>query len=400
MKILIVIPAVGNVYGGPSKCVFELAQALGRLSINVDIITTNANGKTNLEVPLNVWIKETHYRIQYFAYWGWGDYKVSGSMIQWLFQHISDYDLVHTNAIFSLPNLPAYWACRLRQVPYIVTPHGMLEPWALAYKAWKKRLFYTLFEKPALNYASALQMLASTEAEQVKLLGIKSPLAVVPNGIHHQDFAKLLEPELFYRQFPHTRNKKLILFLGRIDPKKGLDLLAKAFSTVHKQFPQTHSIVAGPDNINFLPTAKNYFAEANCLEAVTFTGMLTGELKYAALAAASIYIAPSYSEGFSMSVLEGMASGLACVITTGCNFPEAAKARAAHVVNIDEQQISTALIECLEYPQQAREMGDRARQLILENYTWDKIATKMIATYEAILNNVEVNSLMFTYQKQ
>ena len=385
MKILIVIPSVGKVYGGTSQFVFELAQALGKLSIDVDIITTNANGKTNLEVPLNVWIEETHYRIQYFAYWGWSDYKVSRSMTQWLFQHITDYDLVHTNAIFSLPNLPAYWACKLRQVPYIVTPHGMLEPWALSYKAWKKRLFYALFEKPALNCANAIQMLASTEAEQVKLLGIKSPLAVVPNGIHHQDFAQLSEPELLYQQFPHTRNKKLILFLGRIDPKKGLDLLAKAFGKVYGQFPQTHLIVAGPDNIDFLPTAKNYFAEANCLDAVTFTGMLTGELKYAALAAASIYVAPSYSEGFSMSVLEGMASGLAAVITTGCNFPEAAQAGAAHVVNIDAEEIATALKNCLQHPEQTKAMGDRARKFIFEQYTWECIAVKLLDIYSAIL---------------
>lgn len=386
MNILMVIPAVGNVYGGTSKCVFELAQALGKLGISVDIITTNANGKTKLDVSLNIWIQQKNYRIQYFSYLSWGDYKVSGSMTKWLFENVTNYDLVHTNAIFSLSNLPAYWACKLHQVPYIITPHGMLEPWALSYKAWKKRFFYALFEKPALNYANALQMLASTEAEQLKLLGIKSPLAIVPNGIHHQDFENLPDPELFYQQFPDTRNKKLILFLGRIDPKKGLDLLSTAFSKVHKQFPQTHLIVAGPDNIGFLPNVKNYFTEAGCLDAVTFTGMLTGKLKYAALAAATIYVAPSYSEGFSMSVLEGMASGLATVITTGCNFPEAAKAGVAHVVNINAEEIATALSKCLQHPKQTQAMGDRARQFIFEQYTWERIAIRLIEVYTAILN--------------
>jgi glycosyltransferase involved in cell wall biosynthesis len=390
MKILLVIPAVGSVYGGPSKCVFELGQALGKLDISVDIIATNANGKTNLDVTLNTWIAEKYYRIQYFSYWGWDDYKFSWSMTRWLFQHINDYDLVQTNAIFSIPNLPAYWACQLHKIPYVITPHGMLEPWALSYKAWKKRFFYALFEKSALNQASAIQMLAATEAERTKVLNLKSPCTVIPNGIHRQDFETLPDPKLFYQQFPETCGKNLILFLGRVDPKKGLDLLAKAFAQIYSQFPHAHLIVAGPDNVGFLPTAKNYFAEAGCLDGVTFTGMVTGKLKYAALAAASIYVAPSYSEGFSMSVLEGMASGLPCVITTGCNFSEAAQAQAAYVVDINAEAIANALRECLQHPQRAKEMGDRARQLILEQYTWDKIAAKMVEIYQAILNGQDL----------
>ncbi|HEY9833806.1 MAG TPA: glycosyltransferase [Stenomitos sp.] len=387
MRILHVIPALGSVYGGPSKGVVELVQIIGSLGISVDIVTTNANGSTNLNVPLHTWIPEKYYRVQYFPYWHLFDYKVSLSLTRWLFEHVNKYDLVHTHAIFSYPVLPAYWACQWHQVPYLVTPHGMLEPWALSYKARKKHFYYSLFEKPALERANAIQMLASSEAERIKALNLKAPTVIVPNGIHRQDFEPLLSPELFYQKFSHTRNKTLIIFLGRIDPKKGLDLLASAFAKVNAQFPQTHLIVAGPDNIGFLPTAQSYFAEAGCLEAVTFTGMLTGSLKYSALAAASLYVAPSYSEGFSVSVLEGMASGLPCVITTGCNFPEAAAAQAAHVVDIDADEIALALIQCLSNPQQAKEMGQCARQLIFEHYTWECIAAKMIEVYTAILKN-------------
>ncbi len=385
MKILIVIPALGTVYGGTSKCVVELAQAIGSLGVSVDIATTNANGSTNLYVPLNTWIKEKNYRVRYFPYWELGDYKLSCSLTRWLFQNVANYDVVHTNAVFSYPVLPAHWACQVHRVPYVMTPHGMLEPWALSYKAWKKRLYYALFEKPALHHASAIQMLASSEAYRIKPLNLKPPLVIVPNGIHREDFETLPEPELFYQKFPNTRNKTLILFLGRVDPKKGLDLLATAFAKVHALFRQTHLIVAGPDNTGFLRIAQGYFAKTGCLDAVTFTRLLTGSLKYAALAAASLYVAPSYSEGFSMSVLEGMASGLPCVITTGCNFPEAAAAQAARVVNIDAEEIADALIQCLSNPpQQAKEMGDRARQLILEKYTWNRIASNLVDVYTAI----------------
>lgn len=386
MKILMVIPAVGNVYGGPTKIVLELATAVGNLGYDVDIVTTPANGSTNLDVPLYKWIDEKNYRIQYFPYWDIADYKISLSLTKWLFQHVTDYDLVHTNAVFSYPVLPAHWACQFHKIPYIMTPHGMLEPWAMAYKAKKKRLYYDLLEKPAFQKAAAIQITGSPEASSIKSYGINTPMIFVANGIHRHDCETPTNPEIFYQEFPHTRNKTLIIFLARIDPKKGLDLLAKAFSQVYAQFPQAHVVIAGPDNTGFLPVVQNYFAQAGCLEAVTFTGMLMGEIKYAALAAASIYVAPSYSEGFSMSVLEGMATGLPCVITTGCNFPEAGEAKAAYIVKVDADEIARKLIYCLKNPQLAKQTGDRARNLILSRYTWENIATKLSDIYTTIIN--------------
>ena len=390
MKILVVIPALGTVYGGPSKSVVELTQAVGAQGINIDLVTTNANGSRSLDVPLNMWIDRESYRVQYFPYWGIKDYKISFSLTQWLWNHVKDYDLVHTNAIFSYVTLPAYWSCKKEHIPYIVTPRGMLEPWALSYKAWKKKFYYSLLEKPALNRANAIHMLASTEAQRTESLQLKAPVTIIPNGIHRQDFDPLVSAKLFYQKFPEIKDKKLIIFLGRIDPKKGLDLLAKAFGRIHNQFSQAHLIIAGPDNIGFLQTAKNYFSEAGCLDKVTFTGLLTGELKFSALAAASIYVAPSYSEGFSISVLEGMASGLPCVMTTGCNFPEAAEV--AHVVDINPEEIAVALGKCLANSQEAKFMGEKARQMIFEQYTWDSIAAKLIGIYRSIINQQPLSS--------
>ena len=383
MKILMIVPALGSIYGGPSKSVIELAEAIGKRGVNIDVVTTNANGDERINVPLLTWIEEKNYRIQYFPYWNILDYKFSPSLTHWLFHNIGNYKLVHTNAVFSYPVLPAYWACQRNKIPYVVTPRGMLEPWALNYKSYKKGLYFSLVEKPALQKASAIHTLASTEAENIKTLNLGTPLVVIPNGIYRANFEALPNPEIFYQEFSETRNKTLIIFLGRIDPKKGLDLLAKAFAKAHKLFPETHLIVAGQDNTGYLPTAQHYFKEEGCADAVTFTGMLTGEIKYAALAASNIYVAPSYSEGFSMSVLEGMATGLPCVITTGCNFPEAKDV--AKIVDIDPEQIANALISLLQTPLEAKNMGDRARAFILENYTWDKIVLKMIAIYNEII---------------
>lgn len=386
MRLLVTIPAIATLYGGPSKSVCALAQALGHQGIAIDLITTNANGSNTLDVPCQTWIEATNYRLQYFSTHIWGDYKWSYPLATWLAQHLPDYHAVHINAVFSLTNLPFYKHCHRHHIPYIVAPRGMLEPWALAYKTTKKRLYYHLLERPALNRASALHALASPEAINLKDLNLKPPIVTLPNGLSPADLPPLADPNLFYQHFPHTQGKTLILFLGRIDPKKGLDLLAPAFAQVQAHHPNTHLIIAGPDNIGFLPTAQQYFQTAHCAKAVTFTGLLSGPLKAAALAAATLYIAPSYSEGFSMSVLEAMASGLPCIITTGCNFPEATNAQAAHVVPIAADALAQAMLRCLADLPTAKAMGDRARQFILANYTWDRIATQLIEVYTAILD--------------
>jgi glycosyltransferase involved in cell wall biosynthesis len=384
MKILIIIPYISLVYGGTSRVVREVAQSLGQAGAQVDVVTTDANGSKKLNVPLQTWVQEENYRIQYFPCWHRYSWTLSWSLSHWLLRHVKEYDIVHTHTLFSPVLNLAHQLCRWRQIPYVMTPHGMLEPWALAHKAWKKQIYYTLLDQRCLQGASAIQVLAPIEADQIVGLSIQTPALIVPNGIHRHDFDPLHGSELFYEQFPTLRDKTLIIFLARIDPKKGLDLLAKAFGIVHRQYPNTHLVVAGPDSIGFLPTVKTYFDQAECLGAVTFTGMLSGGLKYAALAAAYLYVAPSYSEGFSISVLEGMATGLPCVITTGCNFSEAAIAQAADVVEIDADAITGAILKRLADPAAAKAMGDRARAWIFSHYTWNKIAGILMQSYQSI----------------
>jgi glycosyltransferase involved in cell wall biosynthesis len=386
MKVLVIAPYLAPVYGGTSKAILELAQSLGQQGVMVDIISSNADGVGKLSSPVGQWIQESHYRIGYFSCWHHNDLILSPSLITWLIQHVNEYDVVHINTIFSPLLSFVYLICQWSRVPYLMTPHGMLDKWALAYKPRKKELFLKLFDLPALNRASAIQVLTTSESENLMDLRVTAPTLLVPNGIHRQDFAVIPSPVLFQQNFPATQGKKIILFLGRIDPKKGLDLLAPAFAKALAIYPDVHLVVAGPDNIGFMPKVVDYFEGAGCMAAVTFTGMLTGQLKYSALAAASIYVSPSYSEGLSMSILEGMAMGLPCIITTGCNFPEAGTARSALVVDINADEIANGLIECLNNPHQSKLLGERARQFVFENYTWDRVASNLSQAYQDIVD--------------
>ncbi|HTL90397.1 MAG TPA: glycosyltransferase, partial [Leptolyngbya sp.] len=189
MKILIVIPAIGLVYGGTSKLVLELAKALGDRDLQIDLVTTNANGSTNLKVPLSTWQQEDTYRIQYFPRWRLSEYKFSYGLTTWLFEHIQDYDLVHTISLFTYPVAIAHWLCQRYNIPYVMNPQGMLDPWALEYKGWKKKAYYTLIERPILRKASLIQMLSQAEAEGIRSLALPTPLVIIPNGVHRRDFA-------------------------------------------------------------------------------------------------------------------------------------------------------------------------------------------------------------------
>ncbi len=396
MKILMMTPYIAPVYGGISKVVGELVDDLGKQHVWVDLITTNANDSGYLEVPLNVWVDQDNYRVRYFDCWFRNDLIFSRSLLGWLWQHSSDYDLLHSHTLFSPLNALVHRICQWRNLPYVMTPHGMLEPWALAYKAWKKKGYYRLVEQGALRSAAAIHALTLTEVDQLRDLGLESPV-LIPNGIHRQQFEQLPSPQLLYDAFPHLQGKSLILFLGRIDPKKGLDLLAQAYAQVATVYPNTHLVIAGPDSINFLPMARGYFEQAGCGNRFTFTGMLNGKLKFAALAAAQIYVAPSYSEGFSMSILEGMASALPCVFTTGCNFSEAAQANVAYEVAIDGDAIANALIKCLQQPHQAQMMGQKAQQFIFDHYDWNSIAKRLKNVYGDILKQPQ--DLIYNYRR-
>ena len=388
MKILLLIPALGTVYGGPSKLLPLLAGELGRRGLQIDLVATNADGAATLDAPVGRWIEQDGYRLRYFSRLGRAEYKLSFALAAWLARHVAEYDLAHIHSDFNFPVLVAASACRWRKVPYLLTPHGMLEPWALGYKAWKKRAYYERVERPlVLRGARALHALNRSEAANIEALKLGPPVVVLPNGIDPSEAGAVgpAKAEVFLERFPALRGKKLILFLHRIDPKKGLDILASAYRQVRERFPQTHLVVAGPDTTGYTPAARGFFEAAGCADAVTFTGMLEGDAKHGALASASVFVTPSYSEGFSMSVLEAMAAGLPCVLTEGCNFPEAGEAGAARILPTgDADRFARELLDLLDHPETARTVGARASELVLSRYTWPRVAEE----YERMLGRI------------
>jgi glycosyltransferase involved in cell wall biosynthesis len=288
--------------------------------------------------------------------------------------------LVHVHGLWQLHALAATLAARRARVPVIVSAHGMLQPWALRNKGWKKRLYAALVENRNLRRAGCLHALSAAERDDYRRFGLANPIAVIPNGTAA---APPLDPAPFFAAFPALAGRRLVLFLGRIHYKKGLDLLCRAW---HRAAPDAHLVLAGGDSEHTEASLRALIAELGIADRVTFTGPLYGPMKWSALAAATLFVLPSHSEGFSVAVLEAMSAGLPVLLTTPCNFPEAAAERCGWVVEPEAGALADALAAILAPgPDRIAAYGARGQALVAARYTWNAVATQMAATYDWML---------------
>ena len=286
---------------------------------------------------------------------------------------------LHIHGLWELSTLIAARCAQRFAKPYVVSAHGMLQPWALRNKRWKKSLYSALLERPNLHRASCLHALTPSEAQDYRSYGLNNPIAVIPNGVN---IPETIDPDVFLNDFPQLRGKRLVLFLSRIHYKKGLDILSKAWISFAKRLPEAHLVLAGPDFENTQRSIETMVADAKLQDRVTFTGMLNDRLKWSALQAAECFVLPSYSEGLSISVLEALGVGIPVIVTRQCNLPEVRDHGCGWVIEPNSQDLESALNDCLNSSKAAiYQMSLRGRGLIREKYSWEVIGRQMSALY-------------------
>jgi glycosyltransferase involved in cell wall biosynthesis len=300
-------------------------------------------------------------------------------------------DGIHIHGLWEQSTSAAVHAARALGKPYIVSAHGMLERWALRNKRIKKAIYAALAERENVNGAACLHALTNAEAEDYRRFGSKSPIAVIPNGVA---IPQRVDPEVFFWKYPSLRHKKIVLFLGRIHFKKGLDILVESWATIAKKWPEAHLVLAGPDFEATQAKVEALIAERGLGERVLFTGMLRDEMKWSALAAAHCFILPSYSEGLSVSTLEAMGVGLPVIITEQCNLPDVSRFETGWIIKATADEITSALNECLRNSQLInRQIGDRGRQLIHDKYNWPSVARQMSEVYRWVQGGATSSSI-------
>jgi glycosyltransferase involved in cell wall biosynthesis len=387
MKVLHVIAGLAPRNGGPHKAAPEMCRAMARRGHEMAIFTTNMDGDGVLDVPTDRPVYREGITIRYFPIGIPRHYKCSWPLARALRDHIPDFDIVHVHSLYLFHTLVAAHFCRKYGVPYLMRPHSTLDPFIRRKSRVRKAVYNLLIEKRNLDCAAAIHYTAHEEMELAHgALGIRAPGAVVPLGIDLNEYADLPPEGEFHSLYPATKDRHVILFLSRITPKKGLDLLARAYGSVARAREDVHLVIAGPDDEGYGRRVRRWFAEEGASERVTFTGMLLGREKLAALRDADLLVLPSYAENFGVAVVEAMTCALPVVISNKVNiWREIDQGRAGIVIGCDEKELSRALIRLLEDGNLRRELGENGRRLVEAKFTWTRAAEQLEALYESIL---------------
>jgi glycosyltransferase involved in cell wall biosynthesis len=382
MQVLQVIPSVGPLRGGPSVMVQTMAQGLTRAGVEVHIATTDDNGRERLDIPLSVPVVEAGV-----TYWHFPRqtrfYTFSWPLSWWLARHVRDYNLVHIHALFSFAAIPAAFWCRRYGIPYIVRPLGTLNRWGVRNRhPWLKKLSLRFIEQRILSGAAVVHYTSEQERLEAAELGIVDRSAVIPNAIDITSipFGSLVGR--FRARYPQLADRFIMIFLSRLDAKKGLDLLLPAFARVRTRYPIASLVLAGSGDAAFVARLQREAARLGIDSDVLWTGFLSGEDKWAALADADLFVLPSYSENFGVAAVEAMACGLPVVVSDQVGIhQEIAAAQAGLVVRCDVEALTAACSQLLGDAPLRTVMGRNGQVLARTSFSLEAVTKRLVNLY-------------------
>jgi len=387
VRVLHVIPSVSPALGGPTQVVLNLVQALREWGIDAEIVTTNDNGATLLDVPLNQRITYKQVPVWFLPRFSppLKEFIFSTALTQWLWQHIQDYDLIHNHYLFSYASSCAGAIAHWYQIPYTVRTMGQLSPWALEQSRLKKQLYTFLIERRNLNRAAAIHCTSAHEAQDVRNFGISTPTVTLPLGVNLLPDCPEARHKL-HQNYGIPNYKPIILFLSRLHYKKRPGLLIQALSQLAVQTYNFHLILVGSGERDYVNHLKKLVASVGLTKHTSFAGFVTGEDKNLLLQGSDIFVLPSFSENFGVAVAEAMAAGLPVIVTPGVQIsPEIAAANAGFVVEGEIETLADAIATLLNSPHLRHELGENGKRLVSHRYSWKVIAQNLISVYNAII---------------
>ncbi len=388
VRILQIVPSISLVYGGPSQMVRGLSEALASQGVEVTVLTTDSNGDSGqppLDVPLDKPVEQDGYQVRYFRCSPFRRYKFSLDLLRWLSQHTSEFDLAHIHALFSPVSTAAAAIARHKKLPYILRPLGTLDPADLRKKRRLKQIYAALLEQPNLAGAAGIHFTSVQEAKVSERFGTDTPDLVIPLGVK----PLVLPPKGQARsKLGIPNNQPLVLFMSRIDPKKGLNLLIPALEMLLAEKLNFHFVLAGtnPQDPDYEKQIQEQVKASPLSPLTTITGFVAGELKAALLQDADLFVLPSYYENFGIAVAEAMVAGTPVVISDQVHIWEEVKgAEAGWVSACEVDDLTECLREALQDAGERQRRGTNAQDYALRNYSWDAIALAMIQAYQQIL---------------
>jgi len=299
-------------------------------------------------------------------------------------------DVVHLNGVWRFSNWVAgNWAAN-HQKKLVITVQGSLLPWPLGqtrFKRFKKWIVWQLYAKRNFAMAACLHVTSQYELKAIRSFGITSPVALIPNGVAPSEFKPVSGCKRLDSRYPYLKGKRVLLFLSRIHPVKGLLNLASAWGELAGDFPEWHLVVAGPDNINHWKQVEQVLLRQGVGERCTFTGELTGEWRLAAYHSAQLFVLPTLSESFGTVVAEALAAELPVITTKGAPWRDLMDFRCGWWIEGGIAPLKEALRQAMSLGQtELTAMGKRGKNLVMNKYNWRTIAERMIEVYDWVLS--------------
>ena len=390
MKVLHVVGGLGPVYGGPSRVVKDISRSLQRLGVEVHVATTNANGFSNLTVPLGQPVVEDGVTVWYFhrpvcsANYS---YTFSWHLTLWLATNVQRFDFVHIHGLFVYAALPASSFARRWRVPYAVTPHGILGRWGMRNRRpVLKWLSYQLIERRCLRGAAFIHFTSEAEKQQAQRLDFGTRGVIIPPGLDLTNYDHLPGRNELHTLYPQLAGRPTVLCLGRLHPIKGLDLLLPAWKEVCAQIPQAMLVIAGDGASSYVAQIRQQVAELALSENVLFSGFVSGETKMCLLAGCDLFVMPSYHESFGLSVVEALTCGRPVVVSDQVAIHrEVVAAEAGLVVSCQVEVLADALVQLTGDAFLRHRLGENGRRLAQAQFSMMATARALQEAYTAAI---------------
>ena len=374
MRVLHVIPSVAERSGGPATAIVPMCRALREAGTEVLLVTTN-EGLTEHDTDCLADYKGVPAR--FFPVQLGASFKYSRPLAAWLKNNAPNFDVVHVHAVFNHASVAAAGACRNAGVPYVVRPLGTLDPWSMQQKPVRKSVFWFVSGRKMLERSAAVHYTATAEKQATESFLRLNHGRVIPLGVE----SSAASSNRLAEWFPRLAGDRYVLFLSRLDPKKGVDVLIESFVSVVRrpEFGTWRLVIAGDGPREYVARLKEKAANSH---RIIYTGWVEGEQKEALLRHASLFALPSHQENFGFSVLEAMARGVPVMLTPQVNLaPEIEAAEAGWIVARD--QLTAGLAAALS-DETGRALRGKAAQVFAQRYSWKKTAADLIDLYEEV----------------
>ncbi|MFL5240832.1 MAG: glycosyltransferase [Gemmataceae bacterium] len=382
MRVLHVISSLDPRSGGPAEALRGLTTAQAAAGLSVSVAATY---KADAQLGFAEQMKEKGVMVRLIGPCR-GPLTRHRDLAGIMAETIQEAEIVHIHGLWEeIQHKAARHAYRLGK-PYLIRPCGMLDPWSLAQGRLKKALYLRWRLRTNLNRAAALHFTSQPERDLTRSLRLHAPCLIEPNGIDLDEFAHLPARGAFRSRYGIASERPVVLFMSRLHPKKGLDLLLPAFARLAEEAPLL--VIAGPDLDDYRADLERDVIRLGLQDRVLFTGMLYGVDKLAAFVDADLFVLPSYQENFGIAVVEALAAGTPVVISDQVNIhAEVEAAGVGGVVATNVNALANELRRWLNDNPLRRMATEKARPFVRDRFSWDQIAQRWVKHYSDLLRS-------------